>query len=358
MADTVVSPVAIHPHDEGMPNISDGDEDWNSAGLQGLLAMGVHGKFIHGWGGFSGHDGTNDTVDVESFAAVLDLEEAGASVDVQSSRGGTSPPAYDTTLPAAGRMAIVVPKQTGLSVSSATLNPVWVAYATDGSVTGVAAGEVYLRHGSAETEPPSAHPSIKLGETNPDDSTADFHAGYENPPDVEGWREDPNSPMEQTVVDSQVDYNLVGRYDQVKVVGQAWTDRAQDAGFQIRINNNSEAVYDLFEGGSNSFTGLTQWDHVLSLPASAEDTDGTQAGGFSFILDGKWNPSTPQPSFVNLTKTVLDTGGAVETWDGGVWRGGTGLTSGRLHQINFIPTNNTGYHVTVLGRHTSRPNVG
>jgi hypothetical protein len=61
-----------------------------------------------------------------------------------------------------------------LSVTGGTLNPIWLAYALDSSVSGVEAGDIYVRHGSGESAPP--HPSVKLGETDPDDPTADARA--------------------------------------------------------------------------------------------------------------------------------------------------------------------------------------
>lgn len=177
MTDTVISgssgDAVKFPHDEGLPNIPDGSETWDSAGYQMALAQAVDGgSYVRSDSEltFTGHDGTNDQVDVTAGIAYLDL--TGETVDVQSNLGGNSPPDYDTTLPTLPSIMVVVPTaKTNLSVSSATLNDIWLAYATDGTVTGVSAGDVYLRHGSGLSAPP--HPSVKLGQANPDDSSAD-----------------------------------------------------------------------------------------------------------------------------------------------------------------------------------------
>jgi len=161
------------PHDEGLPNISDGSETWDSAGYLMALGQAVDGgsyarsdqELI-----FSGHDGANDQVDVTAGIAFLDL--SGETVNVQSSLGGTSPPAYDISLPTLPAIMVIVPTTiTNLDVTDSTLNDFWLAYATDETVGGVSAGDIYIRHGSGLSAPP--HPNVKLGEANPDSAGAD-----------------------------------------------------------------------------------------------------------------------------------------------------------------------------------------
>jgi hypothetical protein len=93
-----------------------------------------------------GSDDTNDQMDVTAGVAYVSL--AGETVDVQSTLGGLSAPSYETTITASTMPAIcvVVPStQTNLDAQAGTLSSVWLAYVTDGTVTGVSAGQVYLR---------------------------------------------------------------------------------------------------------------------------------------------------------------------------------------------------------------------
>lgn len=176
MADTVVTDAAIHPSDEGLPNIADGNEDWQSAGLAMLLGQAVQsGSYIRSDQelDFSGHDGTNDTVDVQPGVAYLSL--AGETIAVQSDLGGSAPPDYDTTLTTGAMPAIcvVIPSAVTVNLQDSTLSDVWLAYATDGTVSGVSAGDVYLRSDDTGSVTAPPHPSANLGRANPDNSGAD-----------------------------------------------------------------------------------------------------------------------------------------------------------------------------------------
>lgn len=176
MADTIVTDAARVPHDEGLPNIADGNEDWGSAGLQMLLSQAVQsGSYVRSDGEmtFTNHDGANDQADVSAGVAYIAL--TGETVDVQSVLGGSSAPNYDTTITAATMPAIccILPNATTVALQDSTLSDVWLAYATDGTVSGVSAGDIYLRSDDTGSVTAPPHPSVKLGEVNPDDSTAD-----------------------------------------------------------------------------------------------------------------------------------------------------------------------------------------
>lgn len=172
MTDTEVTDALVFPHDEGLPGISDGDETWDSAGFLMMLAMAADGaSFIRSKSemAFTGHDGGNDQVDVTAGVAFLDL--SGETVNVQSTRGGSSPPAYDTALPTLPSIAVILPtNETNLSATASSLNDFWLAYDTDGTGPG-SAGSVYIRHGTGLSSP--GHPSVKIGQANPDNSGAD-----------------------------------------------------------------------------------------------------------------------------------------------------------------------------------------
>jgi hypothetical protein len=310
MPDTVVSDAAVFPQDEGLPNISDGSETWGSAGWLSLLAhASAHGPFIHDGLTFAGHDATNDTVDVTSGQAFVSL--SGQSVSVQSALGGSSAPSYDTTLTDAAAIGVVLPTTvSGLSVSDTSLNPVWIAYATDGAVTNVAAGDVYLRHGSGETAPP--HPNLKLGEANPDDSTQDFRAGYDNPPDREGWRVDPTGIVSGTG-SASVTYPLSGRYDRVRLVADFWTESSNNISLSLRVNGVSTADYEVLESGSNQRTGLSSWNDIADMRPSTSSL-AEQNGRAVFDISGTWDSSNPFCHCQEHSSSIYDTGGGTDSF--------------------------------------------
>lgn len=175
MADTVVSDAVRFPVDEGFPNIADGNESWDSAGYLMALGQAVDsGSYVRSDSEltFTGHDGTSDQVDVTGGIAYLDL--SGITLNVQSGLGGSSPPAYDTALPSLPAIMVALPSTVAdLDVQDSTLSQVWLAYATDGTVTGVSAGDVYLRSDDTGSESAPPHPSVELGSANPDDASAD-----------------------------------------------------------------------------------------------------------------------------------------------------------------------------------------
>jgi len=170
MTDTVIADALQFPQDEGLAaGIADGHENYPSAGYFGGLAeaVGTDAFVQHGLG-FTNHDGAADEVDVAAGRAFVRV----SSVDVQTGLGGSTAPSYDATL--SNPIFLMLDLPTGaadLAVSSGTANPVWLAFAADGAVSNIEVEDIYLRHGSGETAPP--HPSVKLGETNPDSPGAD-----------------------------------------------------------------------------------------------------------------------------------------------------------------------------------------
>lgn len=349
MADTVVSDAAVFPQDEGLPNITDGSESWGSAGHLSLLATATaNGPFHYDGLGFTAHDATNDTVDVAAGISVLDLGTT--SVSTQSGLGGSSPPAYDTALSRAGALVVELPTATTLSMTASALNPVWIAYATDGTVTGVAAGDVYFRHGSAETAPP--HPNIKLGETNPDDSTQDIRAGYDNPPDKDGWREDPNSswfasgPAGANIVT----LDLAGRYDEVLLDISAWNTSANTVDINLRINGDSTLNYSWYSYGGSETTGYDMWPDLLTI-AAGSTTDRRHLGNCVVWLRGRW-PGTggeQEPSVAVRQSTQTQSGGGVDQMMSGKH---VGAVASPLESVDIRCANTIdwGYEIHAFGR--------
>ncbi|UBF23025.1 hypothetical protein HCTV-16_gp42 [Haloarcula virus HCTV-16] len=173
MADTVVSDAVRFPQDEGVGSISEGSETWNSAGYLGGIAEALgDSSFVHNGLTFSNHDATADTISVEPGRAYVKF----SSVDVQSQLGGDVP-AHDTTMPSSVFFMLVLPTSVAsLPLQDSATSSVWVAYATDGGVSGVSAGDIYIRTDDTGSVSAPSHPSVKLGEANPDDSSADTRA--------------------------------------------------------------------------------------------------------------------------------------------------------------------------------------
>lgn len=325
MADTVVSDAARFPQDEGYANITDGSETWGSAGHLGLLATATaNGPFVYDGLTFANHDATNDTVDVQAGIAALDMSQ-GAGVSTQSTLGGSSAPSYDTSLSKAGAIVVECPTATTVGVTDTALNPIWIAYATDSSVSGVSPGDVYIRHenGGGVSAPP--HPHIKLGEANPDDSTADFRAGYDNPPDYQGWREDPAGPW--TTTDASVTLAPDGRYDEIKVWGTVWPSGGggNTAVPGLQVNGTTATNYRVLIEDGNVSTGLSQWDDLFSITIDAGAAQMERTYPVEFTITGRWDTggggNTQSPAWHKQAGPNMQTGGGPTPAIGGDYNG-------------------------------------
>lgn len=339
MTDTVISDGYPFPHDEGLPNISDGNEDWNSGGTAMALAQAVDsGSYVRSDSEltFTGHDGTNDEVDVTSGIAYLDL--AGETVNYQSSLGGSSAPAYDTALPTLPSIMVVVPTTvTNLSATSATLNDFWLAYATDGTVTGVSAGDVYIRHGSGLSAPP--HPNVKLGQANPDDSTADVLDNRGGSPTFESvstddisvtnalvWQEDNNSPVSGTGSQSY-SITLSSSYDLVLVhLSRFENTSGSGQSMGIRVNGDTTSNYKFIDVSGTRTTAGSQWVLRGSL------TSGDELAG-TLIFDGTYADAAKLSANISSPAAgadILNIGAntnVTSPLDSITFRGGTGTTA-------------------------------
>ena len=175
MADTVLADAMPGIQDEGYPNISDGNETWNNAGLRTMLSLALDsGSYVRSDSEltFESHDGSDDTVSVTAGTAYLNLSEI--TVSFQSTKGGDTVPPYDAQLPSAPVIPIVVySTATNIPLQDSTPSTVWLAYATDNTVTDVSAGDVYIRSDNTGTETEPPHPNVELGSANPDDAGAD-----------------------------------------------------------------------------------------------------------------------------------------------------------------------------------------
>lgn len=324
MADQIVSDAVLHPHDEGLPNISDGDEDWNSAGLQMLLGQAVQsGSYVRSDTEltFTGHDGTNDTVDVTRGVAYLDL--SGETVTVQSERGGSSPAAYDSDLATSVMPAIcvIVPTtQSGVALQDSTSSSVWLAYATDGTVTGVSAGDVYLRSDDTGSVSSPPHPSVELGSVNPDDAGVDSLASRFGSPEFGSVEAQSVSTDKETITSDhlkvwypdgttdtfEIPSRTPGTGDIGGVINEAFASDA--AGFKLPAGVYEYST-DIVPSNKATFEGqggrIDGTDLFYSGSGTAIDF-GTNGVGNSTLRD------------INITKTgTQGVGTGIKTGDGG-----------------------------------------
>jgi hypothetical protein len=154
MVDTNISNAVVFPEDRGT-GLGGGDSDYSSAGHFGLLSQHQGGTYVGNGLGFTNVDTTNETVDITTGHAFIEV----SSVTVQSGSGET----YDTTLPDPIVMTIALPSTVTLSLDTDAVNDVYLA--TDPATNDGA----YLRHGSSVSTP--TDPSVKLGTVNTSDGS-------------------------------------------------------------------------------------------------------------------------------------------------------------------------------------------
>lgn len=162
MTDTTVSGAVVFPEDDGT-GVTDGSEDYNSAGYFSLLAKYKgDGTYVaedssgNATLQFANVDTTNETVDVESgYAYIMD---SGTSVQAGSQT------TYNTTLPNETPYVVILPNnETGLGLGTDTGNDLWLA------IDPTSNDSVYIRHGSGLSAP--SDPSVKLGTVNSSDGS-------------------------------------------------------------------------------------------------------------------------------------------------------------------------------------------
>lgn len=290
MADSVISGAIPGIQDEGIGGITDGNEDWGSAGLRMVLSQVVDsGSYVRSDSEltFTNHDGTNDTVDVTSGVAYLDL--SGVTVDVQSSFGGSSPPNYDTTLPTLPAIPVIVPNNiTGVSLQDSTLSSVWLAYDTDGTGPG-SAGSVYIRSDDTGSVTAPSHPSVKLGEANPDNASLDVLTNRygrqtldsltTNTADVtDRWDFEPGYQFDKTVLDDteyhkepHIQVTSDGAY-LLGWVGGATGHAANDYDFLAYREENVESPF----SSVSATTVLSDGTYAVRNPNLIQSPDGSR----------------------------------------------------------------------------------
>ena len=156
----------------------DDDETWHSAGWLGMLARaygGSSGRIVHGLG-FTGHDGVNNTVDIEKGYALVFFTGSSLSepVNVQTTKGGEDPPPHDTQV--GGHIPVVVhlpTNYTDLSVSGRREIVLGIDH-TGATET----GRVFLEVLDRSVEAFPTEPHVFLGTADPDNASLDPYADY------------------------------------------------------------------------------------------------------------------------------------------------------------------------------------
>lgn len=326
MTDTVISDAEPSSLDEGVGSVSDGNERWYSAGFIGTVGMMVGQRgYIYTGLDFTGHDGTADTVDLSSGLAYVMV----SSVDVQSALGGSSEPSFDLTLPMDVPVGLVVPTGiTSLDLSTGTLNDVWIALDTDGTGPGGSPGDIYVRHGTGLSAP--THPSVQLGEVNPDDSTADRR--YNDTPGQGMWTRDGNSPNTFNGVNlsdgGSATYTLDTPARHVKLVA-AWNPNTggSNAKFEAQFNGVTTDYYTTSSSGlSRVGLAYTRYDNQTYVVVEMQVG---KTGGLSGLpMTHAHRPGFDQipPHFGN--QTITDPMSSI------TFGSAAGDTGGTLHDVH------------------------
>lgn len=223
-----------------------GSEDDNiDAASSALLAGYLGGEYVGSGLQFQNHDATNDTVDISpGYCFVVDdststagSRSAGGNPQVQS----TSSSGYDTPLPNDPAYLVVLPTSVTVSCSANTLTSVWVNL----DVTANNGVELRTSSGGGTTAAPS-DTFLKLGETNPDDSTADTRSNLA-PTIPNGLRVEGGNlaVTENLVMDS-------GLGKLVSQDGTQWLE-FQDTVMKLWDDDNSYALANFNQGGPLQF---------------------------------------------------------------------------------------------------------
>ena len=173
MTTTSVSDAIVLPQSQGT-GLS-GEFDVVDAALTGLLNRYVGGEYVareyaNGLS-FGDHDGTNDTVDIQPGACFI--QDNSTSTSGNRGSGGnpqaesTTTSGYDTELPEGHTYLVLIPTAVTIDVTDSTLNEVFIDMP---DVT--ANNSVNIEHDGSTTASPG-NTSLKIGETNPDDASAD-----------------------------------------------------------------------------------------------------------------------------------------------------------------------------------------
>ena len=270
MTTTTVSDAVILPQSQGT-GLS-GENATIDAAINGVLNRYVGGEYVdttYSTGlAFQNHDGTNDTVEVGP--GIVFIQDNSTSTGGERSSGGnpqaesSTTSGYDTELPEGHTYAVLFPTATQISVSDSTLNEVYV------DIDDVTANNsVNLEHDGSTTASPS-NTSLKIGETNPDDASADTRTNDDATPTFSGLTVNGTTDTDALNAGSVDIGNFVSSGDFVPLVtfgpneqrtfsttGTSYTNNLDWAAFIVNWDDNipengQPAVsYSIFEQGGN-----------------------------------------------------------------------------------------------------------
>lgn len=199
MATTSVSDAVVVPQAKGT-GLGSEDDQVDAAASSLLGEFTGDGEYVGGGMTFTGHDATNDQIDVTSGYCFIEDDSTSTSGDRGS--GGnpqiqsTSSSGYDTEIPNNQFYLVIFPTNvTNIDVSDSQLNKVWINI-TD--VTSNNSVEIRTDGGGGTTTAPS-DTFLKIGEANPDDSSQDTRANdypslLSDEVDLDELGSDPSSP--------------------------------------------------------------------------------------------------------------------------------------------------------------------
>jgi len=174
MATTTVSDAVVFPQSSGTGLANNADQA--DAILFSALAQYQGGEYVNtrllSGIPFSNHDGASDTVDVGPGVCYVRDDSSSTSND----RDGSGNPQGESSTSsgfdfsfADHHYVVVLPTAVTISVSNGTLNEVHI------DVDPTSNNSVTIEHDGSSTASPGAT-ALKIGETNPDDATADTRA--------------------------------------------------------------------------------------------------------------------------------------------------------------------------------------
>lgn len=219
------------------------DDDRIDSATVSLLCRYARPSSYHDMLTFSGHDGTNDQFDLS--AGIVWIQDD--STSTSGSRGSGGNPqiqssvstGYDTEVPIDPGYLVIIPSSVvDIPVSDSVMNDVWVNI-TD--VTSNNAVEVRTSGGGGTTSAPS-DTFVKIGQVNPDDSTADILENFAPPGE---WVEDPNSPQTPGSVSAKQTYTFgVGEAERARMrFDYNATSGGAGRFINFTVNNNTNAIY-------------------------------------------------------------------------------------------------------------------
>jgi hypothetical protein len=301
MTTTTVSDAVIIPQSQGTGLSSEAAPI--DAGLMGVMARfrgdGAYVDTLYAGGiAFQNHDGSNNTVEVAPGAAwVTDGESAtdGKRASDGSPKASIKQPPdeYNIDLPGPTYYLVVFPTAVTIDVSSGTLNAVHIDLDV-GANNGVA-----IEHDDASAASPGAT-SLKIGETNPDDASADTRANDDAQITARTLSANSATADDVTANDSLTDPASVSHGGELADDGDTQPPETHDnAAHSSSYTTTNENVENFQTGGGSGTVPTSQGDGTLAmeLPALSVTTTDEEANR---ALNTQYTNNTGGPLYVHI----------------------------------------------------------